>query len=114
MEEMSKVAVAVPGSLGIILAIATFVFAGWLIRYVLKTNEKREERLAKLIETDLANQKMQLDRLEEGHRFQRLEHQNILDTQKKSVERQDAVALILERLIGILNNTGSHHTSKST
>ncbi len=104
MDEMSKIAVAVPGSLGIILAISTFIFMAWLVRFVLQENAKREERLAGIIERDLAAQKMQLDRLEEGHRFQRAEHQTIIHNQEKSIIRQDAVAQILERIVGILTN----------
>lgn len=107
--EATKMAIAVPGSLGIILAIATFVFMAWLVRFVLKTNEKREDRLASIIEKDLAAQKVQLDRLEEGHRFQRIEHDKIISNQEKSLVRQDAVANILERLTGIvMGNTRSH------
>lgn len=106
---LTKMAVAVPGSLGIILAIATFIFMAWLVRFVLKTNEKREDRLASIIERDLASQNEQLDRLEEGHRFQRAEHQQILENQKRSIERQDAVALILERMVGILSSPNNSH-----
>lgn len=103
--EITKTAVAVPGSLGIILSVSTFVFCAWLIRYVLKTNEKREDRLASLIEKDLSNQKSQLDRLEEGHKFQRAEHQALLENQNKYLLRQDATAQILERLVGMLSGT---------
>lgn len=103
MDEATKTALAVPGSLGIILSIASFVFMGWLIRYVLKTNEKREDRLADIITIHLAAQKAQLDKLEEADRFQRSEHVAIMENQKKSIERQDAVALILERMAGMLS-----------
>lgn len=102
-DELTKVAIAVPGSLGIVLSISTFIFMGWLIRYVLKTNEKREDRLAEIITLHLAAQKTQLDKLEEADKFQRIEHTAIMDNQKKSIERQDAVALILERMVGMLS-----------
>lgn len=100
--ELTKTAIAVPGALGIILAIATFVFMAWLVRFVLKTNEKREDRLAKIIESDLEGQKAQLDRLEEGHRFQRAEHEKIMVNQDKCLERHDASVLVLERIAGML------------
>ena len=110
-DSLTKVAVAVPGSLGIILAIATFIFMAWLVRYVFKTNDKREERLARLIEVDLVNQKMQLDRLEEGHKFQRIEHQTIISNQGDFLKKQESIALLLERLLGLVTGNKSSKVS---
>lgn len=104
--ELTKAAIAVPGSLGIILAIATFIFMAWLVRFVLKTNEIRESRLAGIIERDLAQQKTQLDRIETANAMQREEHKAILETQAKSNIANQNLAQILERICGTLGING--------
>lgn len=107
-DQLTKMAVAVPGSLGIILAIATFVFMAWFVKDNQRQNEKREERLAQIIERDLTNQKSQLDSLAEANRMQRTEHQNIIDNQKSSLSRQDAMLAVLTTMTAILT-TNSHN-----
>lgn len=100
--EISKMAVAVPGSLGIILAIATFAFMAWFIKDNQKQNEKREERLAGIIERDLASQKAQLDRIETASTFQRREHEEILANQKESSNQHKDISGILAGIAGML------------
>jgi len=102
--EIAKVALAVPGSLGIVLAIATFGFMAWFIKDNQKQNEKREERLAGIIERDLVNQKEQLSRLEEAAKFQRAEHETIINGQKDSTFEHNKILNILERVAGMLSN----------
>lgn len=112
-DAMVKVATAVPGSLGIILAIATFIFMAWFVKDNQRQNEKREERLAGIIERDLTNQRSQLEGISEANRMQRLEHQTIIDNQKASMGRQDAMLGLLQTMTGILTtgNKSSRVTS---
>lgn len=109
--EATKIAVAVPGSLGIILAIATFIFMVWLVRFVLRTSEKREQEMRDFYSTHMLTQKAQLDRIETANNLQRAEHQAIIDNQQKSINRQDAVAQILERIVGMLSSGHQPHNS---
>ena len=92
--------------LGTVLAILMAGFMGWVIRFILKDNAKREERLAEIIERDLIAQKSALEahdrrvseatqRAEEAHRRQREEHEEMN-------RRQNATVQVLERIAGIL------------
>jgi hypothetical protein len=75
--------------LGIVLAVAIALFLGWLIRYVLRENAKREDRLAGIIENHLhaldesthklTNAITEHDRASrEGYRQQHEEHREIV------------------------------------
>lgn len=103
---MTELAVTVPGSLGIVLAIATFCFMAWLVRFVLKTNEKREERLAKIIENDLATQRNQIDSLVTANSMQREEHRVLLETAERINKSQNATSNLLSQILGMLS--GNH------
>lgn len=80
--------------LGIVLSIAMACFMGWLLKYVLKQNETREDRLASIISKDItglgqifkdhdSKQEDAINKFEEAHRYQRKEHEE----QKKAYER---------------------------
>ena len=106
--------------LGIVLSLLMAGFMGWVIRFILKENAKREERLAGIIERDLVAQKNALEqhdrrmseaaqRTEEANKRQREEHEQLsgkqkqlLDNQDSFSHRQDATVQVLERIAGVL------------
>jgi len=54
MEPEGIAKLAVNYGLGIVLSVGMACFLGWLLKYVLKQNEIREERLSSLISKDIA------------------------------------------------------------
>lgn len=110
--EPEKIAqLAVNYGLGIVLSIGMAVFLGWLLRYVLIQNEKREQRLSDLIVRDIAANTKSIDdhderavaaikSIEEAHRRQREEH----EYQKRAYEKiQEENTLRREAQIHIVN-----------
>jgi len=93
MEPEGIAKLAVNYGLGIVLSVGMACFLGWLLKYVLKQNEIREERLSSLISKDIAATTKAINdsderaniafaNLGEAHRRQREEH----ETHKKLLE----------------------------
>ncbi len=80
---------AASNGLGIVLSIIIAVGLGWLLRFVLRENAKREDRLATLIENHLHALTESVNRInqaitehgreeKEANRYQREEHREMI------------------------------------
>ena len=126
---------AVNYGLGIVLSIGMAVFMGWLLKYVLKQNELREQRLSDLIIKDLAvttksindhdeRSNSAIKNIEEANRRQREEqeeHKKLLQQiEQENDRRRDAQQQIILALTGIntslaeLNNKEIYLQKKRT
>lgn len=95
MDQLEKTAqLAVNYGLGIVLSIAMAIFLAWLLKYVLKQNEIREQRLSELIIKDIAastkaihdhdeRSVAAIKSIEEANRRQREEH----EAHKKALDK---------------------------
>ncbi len=87
-----------------VATVLLFIMAGflaWLVYYVLKQNEKREARLIGLTEVHVASLQAEFHKqaettvefrrsLSESHKYQREEHERMIDAIGKILERTDA------------------------
>lgn len=100
--------------LGIVLAVGMACFQGWLLKYVLAQNEKREQRLSDLIQKDLMNQTKAINdhdarsvsaisSMEEAHRRQREEHEQQRKAYERMEEENDRRREAQEKIIMALN-----------
>ena len=112
---------AVNYGLGIVLSVGMACFLGWLLKYVLAQNEKRENRLSDLISKDLAattkaindhddKSSSAIKNVEEANRRQREEHEvhkklleEINSENDKRREAQEKIILALASLTIVVN-----------
>lgn len=108
---------AVNYGLGIVLSVGMACFLGWLLKYVLKQNEIREERLSVLISKDLAATTKAINdhddksvsaikNIEEAHRRQREEHEahkKLLESIKEENERRREAQISIVTALNSIN-----------
>lgn len=89
MDIAEIVKLAATNGLGIVLSVIIAIGLGWVLRFVLKENAKREDRLATIIENHLHSLTDSVSRInqaitdkdrqtQEVYRYQREEHQEMI------------------------------------
>lgn len=108
IQDAVNTSIAVPGALGIILAIATFAFMAWLVWFVMINNQNRENRYIEVFQKELSQQQAALARIEQAGTYQRDEHNKMIQQGEECIKSHQANINILERISGILMNGNAY------
>lgn len=103
----------------IVALVAVAGFLGTLIWYILKQNQKREDKYTNLITNDLRHQSETMLLLtnslttfstgvNEAHRYQREEHSKIIDNQSKICAITEKTNIVLDNVKDVLIKLNGH------